>query len=321
MNDIVIGLFERGVPSLLLSLGRFFFYEMIVYYFMSKLLPNRLNTCWLIALSLVYTLWSNLRSPALYGTAYHLWMNIFINAWTVFILLFFFKGKFWQRAIVYWYFDIIKTMCEAAAYVPILLYDAYRGLHSEWGGIISFMESSMVPNLLYIFTFLSLFLVLGFFALKMWRRLLLKKFELFYLLFIILPMGQQFSLALVVHPNMGNPLFGIFLKITPDVNAVYHNHALIGILLCLAADLVLLVYAISQEKRTAMEGELREIRYQMELEQSHYRELELRREELVKIRHDFNNQLASIGQLIRLGEDGPARELIDSLEAEINKPE
>ena len=80
---------------------------------------------------------------------------------------------------------------------------------------------------------------------------------------------------------------------------------------------MLLVYTVSQEKKTALEEELRETRHAMELEQSHYHKLEQKREELAKIRHDFNNQLASISQLVRTGEEGVAEDMIQTLAKEI----
>jgi len=45
--------------------------------------------------------------------------------------------------------------------------------------------------------------------------------------------------------------------------------------------------------------------------------VERRREELARIRHDFNNQLASIGQLIRSGEESSAQDMIAALTGEI----
>lgn len=321
MFDVVMILLERGAPSLLVSFGRPFFSVMTGYYFMCKLLPNRLNICKLISLSLVYALWFNLRTPALLGTGYHLWMTIFINVWTPFILIFLFKGRFWRRVIVYWYFDIIKAICEAIALVPFLLYHAHRGFRGEWAGIVSSVELSAMPNLFYTLVFLSLFLLFGFLSLKIWHKLLLHKFQPFYLLFILLPLGQMYSLALVIHPNMGNPLFGIALNFASDVDTLYYIFSLFGISLSLVADVAILYYLFSYSKRAVIEAELRETKRIMELEQSQYRELEQSREELEKIRHDFSNQLASITRLIRSGEDGPARELLDSLGKEINKAE
>jgi len=47
-------------------------------------------------------------------------------------------------------------------------------------------------------------------------------------------------------------------------------------------------------------------------------ELEKRSEELAKIRHDFNNQFASVAQLVRSGERNSAQELVEALSKEIN---
>lgn len=318
MDAVVVNLLEHGVPNLVVSFGVFFFFEMMVYYFMCKLLPNRLNIYVLIALSLVYALWSNLRAPALFGTGYHLWMNLFINVWTIFILIFFYRGKFWRRVIVYWYFDIIKTMCEAIAYVPIMLYHAHRGFRGEWDSIVSSVTSNAMLRLLYLFTFLFLFVLLGFLSLKIWRRLLLQKFQPFYLLFIVLPMGQRYSFAHVLHPNMGDLIFGILVRFSTDLTTIYHILALFGISISLVATVAILYYVLSYNKRGAIEAELRETKRVMELEQAHYRQLEQRSEELAKIRHDFNNQLASVTQLVRSGDSASAQALIGALSQEIN---
>lgn len=319
MDAAVMGLFQRDIPTFLISLCGPFFSTVIIYYFMCKLLPNRLNLYGLIAISLVYSMWFNLRDPALLGTAYHLWMNIFINLWTPFILVFLFQGKFWRRVIVYWYFDIIKVICEAMAFIPIMLYQARHGFHGQWAWIVSSTETSVMAKLVYTLTYLSIFLMISSFSLKIWRRILLKKFQPFYLLFILLPMGQMFSLALLIRPNMGNLLFGILLNFAPDTETLYRFLALFGILLCLVADIALLAYTISHEKKASLEEELHEIRYVTELEQAHYQELEQRRDELAKLRHDFNNQLAAISHLARSGDEGAAQALIESLSREINQ--
>jgi len=307
---------------LFISFVRFFFYAIIVYYFMSRLLPHRLNIYGLITISLVYSLWAVLRrSTAFYGTAYHFWMNVFINVWTIFILLFFYQGKFWKRAIVYWYFDILRTLCEAMAVVAVLLYNAHLGSYREWAGIISSLDSSITVTLLYMLVFFPLFLLLGTLSLRIWRKALLQKFQPFYLLFIALPMGQRYSLALVIYPNMGDIIFGVMINFVKDLTAVYYILALFGISISLVATVAILHYVLSYNKREAVEAELRETKRTMEREQAHYRELEQRSEELVKIRHDFNNQLASIIQLTRLGENGSAQEIIDSLAREIGNTE
>ncbi|MCL2501483.1 MAG: hypothetical protein FWE90_14265, partial [Defluviitaleaceae bacterium] len=80
---------------------------------------------------------------------------------------------------------------------------------------------------------------------------------------------------------------------------------------------ILLYYILFIERKLTIEDVRRETRHMMELEQSQYREVEKRHEEFTKIRHDFNNQLAVIGRLMRNGEESTARDMIDTLSHEI----
>lgn len=84
----------------------------------------------------------------------------------------------------------------------------------------------------------------------------------------------------------------------------------LGVIAGLGAEIALLGYTISQEKKAALEEELGKVRHMMELEQAHYKGVEERQEEMARIRHDFNNQLATIGQLIRHGESSDAQHMI-----------
>lgn len=320
MSNILSAFYDRSVLDIAISLCRYFFPVWIGYYFMRKLLPNRLNAFSLIAISLVYTLWFNLRTPALYGTVFHFWMNIFVNAWTYFVLLFLFKGELWKRLIIYWFFDTIKVMCEASAFAPILMYQSYHGYNDRWSDMMAVIESSTMLKIFYMLVFCSVLLLLGSLSVKIWRKLLLQKFQPFYLLLIALPIGQGYSLALVIHPGMGSLLTGALMGIGLDVDASYSIHSLLGILICIVSDIAIFFYAIALEKKAFLDKELSETRRQMEMEQVKYRDIERQSEELTKIRHDFNNQLASIARMVRSGEGDAARDLSDSLSRLINKP-
>jgi hypothetical protein len=168
-------------------------------------------------------------------------------------------------------------------------------------------------------TYISFFLLLGFLSLIIWRGILMRKFHPFYLLFFALPMGQIYSLSRVIHPNMGDLFFGILSIFVDDVTAAYNILSLFGITISLVASAAILYYVLSQDKRTAIDAELKETKRVMELEQARYCEMERRSEELAKIRHDFNNQLASIVQLVNAGEDSTAKEIISALMNEINR--
>lgn len=84
-----------------------------------------------------------------------------------------------------------------------------------------------------------------------------------------------------------------------------------------AAALFLLYYVIELERKTELETELRDTHYTMELEQSHYQAVEARREELARIRHDFNNQLAAISLLMQSGDKTDAQSMLRQLSADI----
>jgi uncharacterized membrane protein len=319
MDAVTAGLLQRGASDLFVSFAKPFLFELFVYVLMAKLLPNRLNVSALIGLAFVYAVWINLRNPALLGTKYHFWMNMFINIFTWCIILFLFKGKIWKKLMIYWYYDIVKTLCEAVAYIPFLLYAVRGGNYGTWTEITASAEAGVLPKLLYMLFCLAAFLLLGFLSLAMWRRLLLKKFQPFYLLFILLPMGQRYALSRVYRPNMGDWFLGILINFIDDIETIYDILSLFGIAVSLIAAVAVLYYVLSYDKRAAAETELRDAKRMMELEQARYAEMEQRSEEMAKIRHDFNNQLSSIIQLVRAGEDGTAREIITALTGEINR--
>lgn len=310
-----------GTLNVIISFSRPFFATLLGYWFMRKLLPSRLNVFALIAVSFIYALWANLRSIELYGTNYHLWMNIFINALTFAILIFLFKGRFWKRLIVYWYFEIIQLMCETISFVPLFAYYSIRGNHGSWSEMISYVNSNQVVRLLYVIAGILLFLLLGLLSVKVWRRILMGRFHPFYLLFIALPIGQMYSLSNVVHPGMGDLFFGIAYILTTDAEFSYKALAAFGALASLIAAIALFCYIVTHDKRAAIEAELQKMKRDMEMEQEHRRDIEQQSEKMEKIRHDFNNQLASIIALANSGEGETAQEMLSELSEEIGEGE
>ena len=147
----------------------------------------------------------------------------------------------------------------------------------------------------------------------------MQKFHPFYMLFFALPMGQVYSLANVIHPNMGDWFFGILYGFVADVQTAYIILSLFGLSISLIASIAVFIYIFTHDKRAAIEAELHETKRVMELEQARHSETEKRREELEKVRHDFNNQLASVIQLVRVGEDSTAQGIISALTNEINR--
>lgn len=314
-----IALNEKGMFLLVLAFAQYFFPTFIVYWFMCKLLPNRMNMPLLIIISAVHALWFNLCRLDLVGTSYHLWMNVFINLFTFFIVVFLFKGKYWKRLMIWWFLDTIKPLCETVAFLPVLLYRAARGYPGGWLETEGAVASNVYFSLIYVSTQIILFMLLAVYSLRVWQRLLMQKFQPFYLLFILLPMGYKYALAMVIHPNMGDWLLGAISYFQADLSSVNLTFALFGILTCFVADVAILCFVLSNEKRATIEADLEESKRRLELEQARYEEVEKRSEELAKIRHDLNNQLMSVVQLVRVGENAVAGEIVEALTGEINR--
>ena len=81
----------------------------------------------------------------------------------------------------------------------------------------------------------------------------------------------------------------------------------------------LAVILFNQSEKEEIELELHEVRRVSELEQMHYQEIEKRREEMAKIRHDYNNMLSSIQHLLSAGEIRETREMLAELTDRIER--
>ena len=140
----------------------------------------------------------------------------------------------------------------------------------------------------------SAYIVVCSFCVVLGRMISARKFQPFHVVFMVFPISQ----LILVYCGIFN-ILNIFW--------------VLGVLLGLGAEIALLGYTIAQEKKAALEEELSKTRHTMELEHAHYKAVEERQEEMARIRHDFNNQLATIGQLIRQGESGDAKHMIGLL--------
>jgi len=200
----------------------------------------------------------------------------------------FFSGKMWKRFAVLTFFLILMACADSIG----------SGLVKIVFGDANLIFTETAPMLMHCGLSLPMYILFGSVAVLAWRTIAARKFQSFFLLFFIMPMGQLLTVLSITFSAFSTVwVWGVFVS-------------MIG-------SLILLVYTISQERKTALEEELQETRHAMDLEQSHYREIELRREALANIRHDFNNQLASIGQLIRAGEKESAQDMINALSHEI----
>jgi len=132
------------------------------------------------------------------------------------------------------------------------------------------------------------------------RVILMRRFPLLILLFLILPVGQLFILYSL---RLGTWSF----------------YWLAGVLLSLLADVLLLIYAILQEKKTIAIEELKEVQHRMALEKSHFDAVQSRREQLAEIRRNFTDQLEAAAKLADDGNDDSAKEQIAVLADQIKQ--
>ena len=155
---------------------------------------------------------------------------------------------------------------------------------------------SAVVAVLYVLLLIVLITAVG----NILRRVVsARKLSLSLFLFLILPVGQLL----------------ILYSFSFDSWSVYW---LLGSVMCLAANALILLYAISQERKSATIEELREVRHRIALERSHYEAAQKRREELDEICEGFIIKLDAIAKLARLDEFADARERISALANKID---
>ena len=210
-----------------------------------------------------------------------------------------YSGQIWKRLVVIIFLVMLSVVCDGLSVLLVkaiinrpMVYD-YTSVDAIYGALF--------------FGLLSIMLL----GVTIWvsRTIKMRHFNPAFLLLPIFPFGQ---IALL------GTFEGKYLTLgTLEVELFNHWLSYVGLALCFLSDIALLIILVEQDKKLVLQEELRETQHKMELEQSHYRDVEQRREELAKIRHDFNNQLASIGQLIHTGDDSSAQEMIHALSEEI----
>lgn len=115
------------------------------------------------------------------------------------------------------------------------------------------------------------------------------------------------------------PVVLIVASLGLNYYAFFSSHSALFQFTCIAlggvSAIFLLYYVVALEGKTELEQELQSLHYRMELEQAHYSAVEARREELAKIRHDINNQLATVRLLLQAGEAEEAQTMLEQLGA------
>lgn len=93
----------------------------------------------------------------------------------------------------------------------------------------------------------------------------------------------------------------------------------VGYIIGFLADIVLLYVFLNQGEKDALAKRVQEMEHLQQVEQLHFQSIETRREELAKIRHDFNNQLATALYLTEQGEQEQAKSMLEQLRQNLVK--
>ena len=127
---------------------------------------------------------------------------------------------------------------------------------------------------------------------------------------ILFPAAQTFAMVGMVADHAGNA----DAKQHPMVQANSTLVLTISFLTFLVADIVYLYFMADLEKKAVLEREVNSLKYARQLEEQHFKQIEEKRYEVAKIRHDINNQLASIKSMVHSRHIEQAEELIGELE-------
>ena len=260
--------------------------------FMGMVIPSRLKRWWHIVLLAAFISLFNL-PKAIWGI-YSVPANVFrilsIPVLHIAVPLLFFEGAVWKRLMTNLLMFTGQIVGEGVAVWTVTTPANIRVenvVTQSFGDAVIYAVVAMFCNAL----FNCLMVIFA-------RSLQARGFSRVYIPTIFIVLG----------------LWGMFYAYISDTNGLL---CCICMVLAGGAGIALLHYVVSLENKAALEEELRSTRHAMELEQIHYKSVEERREELARIRHDFNNQLAAIGYLIRMEETADAEKMIRQLSEDI----
>ena len=207
-------------------------------------------------------------------------------------LIIFFKGYIWQK-ILFVVFEVI-CCCMAEWLTQLLLQDMLLQIEGLY-----FNQPIMVVYIVFVEI---LFVIFFLFFMLMWKKFIMKKgYDLkIFFIFVIFPISQIIMLS--------NINFRILSELTPASAA-----AAISLVLGIVADVLLMVLLLRQQSMHEMEIKLNEVEKAWEIEQNHYSDIEARRDELAKIRHDISEQFLVMQELLHQQKYEKVIEMVDTL--------
>ena len=261
----------------------------LMFFFSGQVVPLRTGyrsmMLWLLPMLLINVVKQLWGSASLVGQIDTLVSSLLVLFVYPLLLL---DGPKWKRITHTAIFHVMQLLADVVAYAVFT--PSYGADVNAW---------SFVQTAIYFFVTWSVYIAACSVCVLLARSITSHRFQVFYLLYLMVPVSQIIILY-----------FGI--------NRMHNGAWLLGVLLGVGAMLLLLSYTIDHERGAELEKELRELRHAEELERLHYQSLMERQEELAHIRHDFNNSLAVITQMVHSEEWGDASKMVQSLEEKVN---
>jgi hypothetical protein len=201
------------------------------------------------------------------------------------------KGYLWQKVL----FVILEVVCSffAEMCVQIIWNDKFAQYDT-----LSLDMPFMLQMNVYIYMFLTILYVM---CLFLWRKVLRKAYDLRVFLLFSVFLVSQILLVSSINDK-------IYTGITAS-GVITICGFFIGIL----SDIMLLYILLKQQSMQEMKVRIVQMQMAWDAEHAHYEEIESRRNELAKIRHDLNDHFIVIKELLNSGENGKANEMLDTL--------
>lgn len=208
---------------------------------------------------------------------------------------YFFQGSLWHKISAFLVLLIANLSAELSAALGVVLLGIPKPSmdYARMDMVFYVLVGSVVAN------------TMMYFAAVLWRRWKLQRqMPRGSWAFVVMP------LCLVVPTTMY--CVGVYQR--GEALSALHVASMAGALLL---DLLLICVQFNQAEKDQVERELTQLRHQTQLERQYYQSVEQRREEMAKIRHDYNNLLSSVLGLLHMDRTQEAEETVLGLLARV----
>ncbi len=178
------------------------------------------------------------------------------------------------------------------------------------GDISIHMRADEYTYIRVLFSILFLFLItpVKYYFAKLWNKKINKRnYDKSGWMFIVFPLAQALAIAAIILRQIYSEYFSTHTD-------VMH---LVAFIIFAISDILFLGFISDIEKKNMLERELKAVESMQALEARHYENIEAKRYETAKIRHDIRNHIAAVNALIASGNISEAKEVISSLEESI----